>query len=55
MTNSEYQRLIEFLGRRFAEMDRRFEAIDRRFVSMEQRFDGRFDAIEQQLRDFLGG
>jgi len=67
MTSSEYQQLVDFLGRRFTEIDdrfaqiddrfveidRRFVEMDRRFVSMEQRFDARFDTIEQQLRDIL--
>ncbi len=30
MTNDEYQQLIEFLGRKFEEIDRRFETMDRR-------------------------
>ena len=47
MLNSEYQQLVEFLGRRFAEIEQRFEAMD-------QRFETRFDAIEEQLRDILG-
>ncbi len=54
MTNSEYQQLVDFLGRQFAEIDRRFVAVDQRFVSIEQRFDARFDTIEQQLREILG-
>ena len=43
MTNTEYQQLVEFLGRRFADTDQRFDAIDRRF-----------DAVDQQFRDVLG-
>ena len=68
MTNNEYQQLVEFLGRRFDEIDRRFTVIDQRFtgidqrfvvidqrfVTMEQRFEARFDTLEQQLRDVLG-
>ena len=54
MTNTEYQQLVEFLGREFAEIDQRFAAVDRGFVGMEQRFEARFDTIEEQLRDILG-
>jgi prefoldin subunit 5 len=60
MTNSEYQQLVEFLGRQFAEIDRRFAAVDQRFVAMDQRFvameerfQARFETIETQLRDVL--
>lgn len=61
MTNDEYQQLIEFLGRKFEEIDRRFETIDRRFESIDRRFDGidakladhdhRFDAVEARLTE----
>lgn len=68
MTNSEYQQLVEFLGRQFAgidqhfaEIDQHFAGIDQRFVGFDRRFDtlergvaARFDAIEAQLRDILG-
>jgi hypothetical protein len=37
MTRSEYQELVEFLGRRFDTIDRRFEAVDQRFDSVETR------------------
>ena len=29
MTSAEYQQLVEFLGRRFTEIDRRFDALTR--------------------------
>ncbi len=35
MTNDEYSQLIEFLGRKFEEIDRRFEAMDRRCDRVE--------------------
>jgi len=35
MTNSEYQDLIAFLGRKCEEIDRRFEGMDRRFDRIE--------------------
>jgi hypothetical protein len=45
MTRSEYQELVEFLGRRFEAIDQRFEAIDQRFDAIDQRF----EAIEARL------
>ena len=35
MTDSEYQDLIEFIGKKFDQVDQRFEAMDRRFEAME--------------------
>ena len=52
MTQSEYQQLVDFLGRQFEAIDRRFEAIDRRFEAIDQRFeaiDQRFEAIDQRF------
>lgn len=59
MTNSEYQQLAEFLGRRFDTIDRRFDAIDQRldghdrqFTAVAQRFDTidrRFDVMQERL------
>ena len=54
MTNSEYQDLIAFLGRKFEEIDRRFDAADHRFEGMEQRFEAGFEEIEVRLGDILG-
>jgi chromosome segregation ATPase len=68
MTNGEYQQLVEFLGKQFAEIDRRFTemdgrftaidgrftAMDRRLTEMDQRSTARFDAIDEQLRAILG-
>ncbi len=68
MTNTEYEQLVDFLGRQFAQIDQRFVAIDQRFVAVDQsfvamdqrfvaidqRFETRFDTVEQQLRDILG-
>ena len=39
MTSAEYQELVEFLGRQFAEIDRRFTEVDRRFTEVGRRFD----------------
>jgi len=52
MTPSEYQNLVDFLGRQFAEVDRRFEAMDQRFDVMDQRFeavDRRFGVLDQRF------
>ena len=61
MTSSEYQQLVEFLGRQFTEMDRRFTEVDRRFTEVGHRFtemDRRFtevDGVLTELRqDVLG-
>ena len=52
MTSAEYQQLIEFMGRQFAEIDRRFGRVDRRSDDLDLRFTelrhdvlGHFDEI----------
>ena len=35
MTTGEYQQLVEFLGRQFAEIDRRFTQVDGRFTDID--------------------
>ena len=61
MTDSEYQRLVEFLSGQFTEIDRRFTEIDRRFTEIDRRFDEsdrRVDSLavrqEEQFREILG-
>lgn len=52
MTESEYQQLVEFLGRRFDTIDRRFDTIDEQFVQVWRQFaaiDRRFDALQQHI------
>ncbi len=52
MTASEYQQLVEFLGRQFTAIDRRFDSIDRRFDAVDERFRevlGHFDEIYRRL------
>jgi hypothetical protein len=52
MSPSEYQALIEFLGRRFDAIDQQFVVIDQRFVGIDQQFeviDRRFVSIDQQF------
>ena len=54
MTNSEYQQLVEFLGRQFTEIGGRFTEVDRRFVEMDRRaveMGDRFTGLEQQFGD----
>ena len=45
MTSTEYQQLVEFLGRQFTEVDRRFDGADLRFTELRQDMLGHFDAI----------
>ena len=61
MTNDEYSQLIEFLGRKFEEIDRRFDRVeaklevhDRRFDTVEAKLevhDRRFDTVEAKLAE----
>ena len=56
MTNSEYEQLVEFLGRRFAEIDQRFDQVDRRFTAIDHRFDGievKLAEHDERFRDIL--
>jgi len=56
MTSTEYQQLVEFLGRQFTEIDRRFAQMDRRFdeadlrvVELRQEMLGHFDEIYRRF------
>ncbi len=53
MTSTEYQQLVEFLGRQFTGIDRRFEALDQRFTGQiaELRHEmlGHFDEIYRRF------
>ncbi len=49
MADSEHQQLIEFLNRRFTEVDARFDAVDRRFTEVDARLDEM--ATKQELRE----
>ena len=42
MTNDEYSQLIEFLGRKFEEINRRFDRVEAKL----EVHDRRFDAVE---------
>ena len=45
MTRSEYQELVEFLGKKFDAIDRRFDAIDERLTRVE--------VTQEQDRDLI--
>ena len=49
MTSTEYQQLVEFLGRQFTEVDRRFSEVDRRFTELRQDMLGHFDEIHHRF------
>ena len=55
MSPSEYQDLVEFLGRQFTAIDGQFAAIGGQFAAVDGRFaamERRFDRLETGLRDF---
>jgi chromosome segregation ATPase len=61
MAPTEYQQLVEFLGRQFTEIDRRFTEIDRRFTEIDRRFaevrgdiTGLRDELADLRREMLG-
>lgn len=39
MTNDQHAQLIEFLGRKFDQIDRRFEGVDQRLEGIDQRLE----------------
>jgi len=57
--NDDYKELIDFLGKKFENIDKSFENIDGKFENIDKKFenidgkfeniDGRFDAIERRL------
>ena len=47
MTNSEYQDLIAFLGRKFEEIGRRFDRVEAKLAEHDERF----DAVEAKLAE----
>ena len=49
MTPTEYQQLVEFLGRQFTEIDRRFDEVDRRFTELRHDMLGHFDEIYRRF------
>jgi len=58
MTDNECQQLVEFLGRKFEEIDRRFDGIDDRFEALETKLgdhDDRFREILALLTTSIAG
>ncbi len=49
MTDSEYRRLVEFLGTQFAEIDQRFTALERRSEEQFREILGHFDELYRRL------
>ena len=56
MSPSEYEQLVEFLGRRFEQIDQRFEQVDQRFdqvdgqiADLRREMLGHFDEIYRRL------
>jgi chromosome segregation ATPase len=52
MTNTEYQQLVEFLGRRFAEIDRRFDRVEAKLAEHDEQFRdilAHFDELYRRL------
>ena len=52
MTNTGYTQLIEFLGRKFEEIDRRFDRVDAKLAEHDERFRevfGHFDHLYHRL------
>ena len=57
MSPSEYEQLVEFLGRQFTEIDRRFDKVDRRFEQVDGQFNhiaGRFDQVDRRFDQIDG-
>ena len=49
MTSTEYEQLVEFLGRRFTDVDRRFGAVERSITELRQELLGHFDELHWRL------
>ena len=57
MSPSEYEQLVEFLGRQFTEIDRRFDKVDQRFEQVDRQFNhiaGRFDQVDHRFDQIDG-
>lgn len=52
MTASEYQQLVEFLGRQFTAIDRRFDAIDEKFREVFGHFDEIYRRLERLEQEY---
>jgi len=49
MAPSEYEQLVEFLGRRFEQIDRRFEQVGGQIAELRRELLGHFDEIYRRL------
>jgi len=49
MSPTEYEQLVEFLGRKFGEIDRRFDQIDGQVGDLRRELLGHFDEIYRRL------
>jgi chromosome segregation ATPase len=49
MSPTEYEQLVEFLGRQFTEIDRRFNQIDSQIGELRREMLGHFDEIYRRL------
>ena len=54
MTSTEYQQLVEFLGRQFTGIDRRFGEVSRGFTDVNRRFDAVDLRFTEQRQEMLG-
>ena len=49
MTSTEYQQLVDFLGRQFTEIDRRFDEMGGQLAELRRDMLGHFDEIYRRL------
>ena len=49
MSPSEYEQLVEFLGRQFTEIDRRFDQVNGQIAELRREMLGHFDEIYRRL------
>ena len=54
MTATEYAQLVEFLGRRFPDVDRRFTGMDTRITGVPDEVTGLRDELAELRREILG-
>src|SRR3990170_3264624 len=54
MSPTEYEQLVEFLGRQFTEIDHRFGLVAGRFDQIDRRFDQVDGQIAELRREMLG-
>jgi hypothetical protein len=49
MSPSEYEQLVEFLGRQFTEIDRRFDQVNGQIAELRREMLGHFDELYRRL------